>query len=365
MKGTILKRNDLYYAVYSMQLSDGTKMKKMSMGFKYKDDCREFLKNEFMNIKIQNDKNSSALTLGDYLTDWIEYYAERKNLAENTRRGYRVNINNHIIPEIGDVQLENLTPEHIDKLLSALASKGLSGTSQLYVYATLRRALNSAQKRRLIKFNVVNLVEAPKKNNYEACFLTKKQMNKLKAELDRLEINYSIPFYILLYLGLRRGEMLGLKWSDINFDENVVHIQRTATPQKGGYKLSPCKTAESRRFLLLPDVLRDKLIHWQNTQKDYGVDSEFVLMQEKSKILSATTLNKHYYEILESAGLPKIRIHDLRHSWASLLAVSNVPVKITSQMLGHSDIQTTLNIYTHSNIEMQKTAINTINNILT
>ncbi|MCD7827651.1 MAG: site-specific integrase [Clostridiales bacterium] len=364
MHGTIFKRNNKYYAVYyTGEVVDGKYKQKWSKGFKYKKDCKKFLDEQ---IRFITGKTAftSSVALGDYLLRWLEQHAVQQNLAKNTYNGYKVNICKHIIPVLGEIPLNALTADDIDRLLSVLSDNGLSGTSRRYVFATLRRALNTAVKRRIIDLNVCELVEAPAKSRFKSDFLTVNQLLTFKSVLDNHDLQYSMPFYFAVFLGLRRGEILGLKWSDFNFSEKLVSINRTATPAKGGYSFSPCKTENSQRVLMLPEELILKICDWEKIQRSFLPEAEYVLQQQNGKILTANTLNSHFKKLLAEGGLPAIRFHDLRHSWASFLALSDVPIKITSQMLGHSDISTTLKIYTHTNSQMQKQAIDVIDKLL-
>ena len=176
-----------------------------------------------------------------------------------------------------------------------------------------------------------------------------------------------MPIILAVSLGLRRGEVLGLKWSDIDLKNKVLHIQRTATPHSNGYIFTDCKTDKSNRFLQLSDYLISKFLEWQNIQSTFDLENiiEFVFTQENGKIYSATTLNKKYKEILKKCDLDtNIRFHDLRHTFASYLISENVSVPIVSQMLGHSKVSTTLDIYTHSDIKQQKIAIDKFEKIV-
>ena len=362
MNGCIYKRNNLYYGVYyTGRVINGKREQKWTKGYKLKRDCKSELQRVICKIQDSPKLQGSMCSVGAYLSEWLENYSATKQLAKNTYNGYKVNIFNHIVPVIGDIRLDELAPEHLDLLFSELRKKGLSGTTQKYVYAVLRKALNTAVKRRLIPYNVVYYIDAPVKNMYEPVILNEKQLTEFKNAIDKLELRYSIPLYVLVFLGVRRGEMLGLKWSDFDFDNQTVHIQRSATPCKDGYAFSNCKTVQSRRFLKLPQNLVDKLLIWKSVQSEFDNCTDFVMCQENGKIICANTLNTHFKKLLKSCGLPDIRIHDIRHSWATLLAKNNVPIKITSSMLGHSDIQTTLNIYTHANIDMQDVAIDILN----
>lgn len=181
--------------------------------------------------------------------------------------------------------------------------------------------------------------------------------------LKNYEVRLALPILLALLLGLRRGEVLGLKWSDIDFENRIVHIQRTATPAKGGFKFSDCKTDKSNRILMLPNLVLNKLLEWKDEQSMLSIINldGYVFMQSTGKILSTTTLTKHFKKTLADCNLAEMRFHDLRHTCASYLVSSSVPINTVSQILGHSKISTTLDVYTHVDFESQKTAIEKIN----
>ena len=287
-------------------------------------------------------------------------------MSPNTLNGYSVNIR-HIKSIIGDYYLEDITADLLDELFYKLSEKGLSGTSQLYIYRVLHSAFEMGVKRREIYFNYCDMIEPPKKDKFQPTIILNDNLFKFFDYLNSYNIKYSLPIILAVSLGLRRGEVLGLKWSDIDLKNKVLHIQRTATPHKNGYIFTDCKTDKSNRFLQLSDYLIIKLLEWQNIQNTFSLEKtiDFVFTQENGKIYSATTLNKKYKEILKKCDLDtNIRFHDLRHTFASYLISENVAVPIVSQMLGHSKVSTTLDIYTHSDIKQQKIAIDKFEKIV-
>ncbi len=300
------------------------------------------------------------MTLSEYLPHWLNTYSISVGLAQNTVNGYHNNITLYILPCIGSVTLEMLTPDDIDLLISFMHLKGLSVTSQRYVLATLRIALNTAVKRGYISKNPIECIDMPKPRKYVPVVLNKEQLQTLfNACFNNFDY---LPFLVLLFLPLRRGEMLGLKWSDFDFDSNSVFIQRTATPSKGGYKFSPCKTQNSVRMLLFPEVLTVKLLAFKEVQKPDS-DSDFVFSLSSGNLISANVLRRRFKKLLRELGLPSIRIHDLRHSWATLMLSEGVNPKVASSILGHSNVNITLDTYSHMLTGMQKPAVDVVKNV--
>ncbi len=306
------------------------------------------------------------IKVGKYLDKYLDICENQKGLSPNTLNGYRVNIR-HIKSVIGDYYLEDITADLLDELFLNLSLKGLSGTSQLYIYRVLHSAFELGVKRREIQFNYCDMIEPPKKDKFKPTIILNENLFDFFEILNSYNIKYSLPIMLSLNLGLRRGEVLGLKWSDIDFENKILHIQRTATPHKNGYIFTDCKTDKSNRLLQLSDYLISKLLEWQKIQNTFNLVNgiEFVFTQENGKVYSATTLNKKYKEILKKCDLDtNIRFHDLRHTFASYLISENVSIPIVSQMLGHSKVSTTLDIYTHSDIKQQKIAIDKFEKIV-
>lgn len=366
-QGTVYKRGDTYAVSYYTGLKkDGKYIRKTKSGFLTKRAAKKYLNERIEEIHQGVNIVGADVLMKHYLPEWLDSYSQSVKLAKNTYRGYKVNIDKHIIPVIGDIKLIELQPYDIDRVFQNMTEKKLSITSQRYVIATLRKSINTAIKRRILNVNVISLVDIPKPVKYNAKVLTKDEMTVLCNEC-LVNFDY-MPILVGLSLGLRRGEVLGLKWSDFDFDKSTVFIQRTATPRNGGYDFSDCKTQNSRRLLLLPDFLCEYLLKWKDEQNilfdDKSINSDNFVCALSRGIISATTLYRRYKGLLKKCNLPNIRFHDLRHSWATLMLSSNVPTKIASAMLGHSSAQTTLEIYSHVLPEAQQLAIDAINSVL-
>lgn len=366
MRGSVVKRGNSYMAYYyTGEKINGKYVRKSKSGFKSKKEAERFLRSVIEDIEAGLKVQGSDVLMKNFLYEWLDMYSSISGLAENTYRGYRTNINNHIIPVIGDIKLNSLKPEDIDRLLLTMTEKGLSVTSQRYVISVIRKSLNWAVKRRILRFNVIDYVDIPKPEKFNPTVLNEEQLQVL--------LNYCssspllTPISLILLTGLRRGEALGLKWSDIDFENKVLHVQRSATPAKGGYHFSPCKTEKSNRFLSLPDIAVSVLENWKMYQSEFylTIDNfnpdDYVFYNYTCKILSCSAIRRYYKKALQDCNLPDIRIHDLRHSYATLLLKKNIAPKVASKMLGHSDTRTTLDIYTHVLTNMQEPVTNAIN----
>lgn len=163
MRGSVVKRGNSYMAYYyTGEKINGKYVRKSKSGFKSKKEAERFLRSVIEDIEAGLKVQGSDVLMKNFLYEWLDMYSSISGLAENTYRGYRTNINNHIIPVIGDIKLNSLKPEDIDRLLLTMTEKGLSVTSQRYVISVIRKSLNWAVKRRILRFNVIDYVDNTK-----------------------------------------------------------------------------------------------------------------------------------------------------------------------------------------------------------
>jgi len=359
MRGHVYKRGNTWSVVYNDYKKENGKWHQATKGgFPTKREAERYLRQKIEEIESSYSRQHSMATLSSFLNHWLNEYCI-PNLARNTVNGYRVNIEKHIIPYIGNIQLYKLKPEHIESLYQQLHEKGLSGTSIHYVHRVLNCAFNYAVKRRTIPCNILNYVIAPKKESYSGEALTALDASKLIEVCKDSEIY--LPVLFALLSGLRRGEVLGLSWSDIDLKKRIFTVNKTATYYKKEMCLSDPKTKNSRRSLKIPGLLVDVLEKESQKQKNNELNpNDLVCCRSNGIPISSAVLNKQFKKILSENGLPDITFHGLRHTYATLLCKQGVPAKIVSTMLGHSSIGITLDIYSHVNTEMQKPAIDAI-----
>lgn len=293
------------------------------------------------------------MTLKDYLYEWLESY--KIQLSYNTIRGYEVNIR-HIIRYIGNVELAELTYSDIQKCYKELL-KTLSGTSVLYCHRVLRSALHHAERLDFINKNPCDFVYPPRKNKPHIKILDEKQLQKLLTEISGTWL-YN-PVMLSAVLGLRRGEVLALRWSDVDFRRNVIYIEYSAMIVDNQFTLSTVKTDKSHRMILISDVLSDYLYHYMAcvTRSEY-------VCSRYNKPISPNVLDKYFRLTVDRLGLPRVRFHDLRHTNATLLLQKGIPVKVVSERLGHSSVSITLDTYSHMLLDMQKDSSEAFDNLI-
>lgn len=364
-----------YYVIYRVPDSRTGQMKQTTKrGFRTKDEAQKFLMDIQMKISNNTYIQPSEVTIEQYLTDWVEAYVE-PNLKQATIDGYKVNIFKHIIPRIGKIKLNKLTVMDIEKMYSVLIKEGrldgkggLSGKSIMYVHRNLRMALNHAVKKKLIQFNPAQDVILPKVSKYFAEVLSHEEITKLLKGLLGTEIETPVALGALA--GMRRGECLGLKWSDINFKEKTIYVKRQLIVTTKGIHFEEPKTVDSIRKIMITDYLMQVLIRQKkrydsckSSFSEKNLEYDAVSFQSDGGLISPHQLNKRFVRALKKCGLKHIRFHDLRHSYATYMLQFNVPVNVVSKMLGHKSVAITMEVYAHVIDEMQKAAIDKQNSM--
>lgn len=292
------------------------------------------------------DITTDRQTVKVFLERWLSEVVSQRNKVR-TYEGYERIVELYLNPAIGHIPIGKLTPQHVQRLVNDLAGKGLAPNTVRNARAVLRRALNQALKWGLVSRNVATLVDTPRIEQQEMSPLNEKQARALLRALkgDRLEALYVLT----LSLGLRRGEVLGLRWADLDFDAGTIRVvqtvQRTRTK---GLIIVPPKTKSSIRRLSIPPFAVKKLRTHRERQN--GVDNPhgLIFVSTVGTPLEPDNVTHHFKTILKKAKLPDtIRLHDLRHSCATFLLAQGVAPRVVMEYLGHDQISTTMNIYAH------------------
>jgi integrase len=306
----------------------------------------------------------SQQTVKAFLETWLEQTVKRFN-RPRTYDKYAADIKYHIIPAIGNRQLAKLTPEHVQTMLNALADAGLSYNSVRNVRAALRRALNQAMRHGYIQRNVATLVDVPGDVSFTAEPLNEEQARWLLEVVrsHRLEALYRIA----LGLGLRKGEILGLLWEDIDFDAATLRVTGSLQRQNGHLERSATKTDASVRTVALPPILLKILRkHRARQQKERTTcerwhETGYVFTSTIGTPLEPSNMIRHFKASLRKAGLPKTtRFHDLRHTCATLMIKRGIHARAVMDVLGHAQISTTMNTYAHVLEEVQREAVSVL-----
>ena len=375
MQGSIRKKGKSYYIRY---YQDGKQIERI--GGKTKKEAQIKL-NEIL-YKLENGFTiSSDMFISDYLDMWLDDYIKEER-SENTYIKYRKICDKYIIPGIGNIKLSELKVIHIEKLIREFRRCGLNPTSIQNYYGVIRAALNKAIKLQLLNDNPCKFIDTPKRSKFKANVLTVQEFyliyDKLNAELYEDYI-FKLALDIALETGLRRGEMCGLTWDNVDFNNKCIHINQALIRVDNTYTVSKLKTESSYRSLPVSDTLLNKLDLHRKKQKinkiKYGQfylkntfnkkDYDLVFTWENGKFIIPSNFLQRLKRMLEYCNINKnIRWHDLRHTNATLLLEGGASMKTVQERLGHSLMQTTSDTYAHVTEKMNREATNIISNIL-
>lgn len=290
-------------------------------------------------------------SLAHFLERWLEDVA-KPSVRPSTFDSYYDLLRIHLIPELGRHRLAQLTPQHVQEMMGRKLAAGLSPRRVQYMRAVLRRALNQALRWGLVARNVATLVDAPRVIYPKVRPLTPQEARALldAANGDRLEALYSVA----LAVGLRQGEALGLRWRDVDLDTGILRVSFALQRIDGQFQFVEPKTEASRRTIRLPQVavaaLRAHRVRQLEEQLKAGPkwqDRGLVFTTSVGAPLDGSSVTHRFQAMLERSGLPHMRFHDLRHACASLLLAQGVPMRMIMEILGHSQISLTMNLYSH------------------
>ena len=304
----------------------------------------------------------SDKTLGDFLSSWLTIYAE-VNTGPRTVESYRQKIQLHITPYIGDIRLTKLSPQHVQHLYSQLRDKGLSARSIAHCHRILKGALKRAVKWGLLWRNVCEAVDPPRAIRKEMKAMTYEEVHLFLAAASASP--YRIFFFVSTYTGMRRSELLGLRWSCIDLERGTISVRETLQRVTGqGLVVLPTKTASSRRMIPIPrdvvTLLTGFKIKQQQDCKALEVSwktSDLVFRHPDLRPFQPETLSHAFAVLSQKAGIDGVRLHDLRHTHASLMLKEHIDPKTISARLGHSSVVITLDTYSHLLPGMQEEAI--------
>lgn len=299
-------------------------------------------------------------TLTAFLDDWLQD-SVKPSVRPRTYDSYRSIVNHHLKPSLGKVKMTKLTQQQIMAMMRSKRDAGSSERTIGYIRAVLRMALNEAMRLDLVHRNVAALVKPPTIVQYDARALDTGEALRLLATVkgDRLEALYGVA----ISLGLRQSEAFGLRWRDIDLDKGLLSVRHQLRVVTGVPTFVEPKSRRSRRTLTVPAPLLAMLKRHRTRQKEERLmagprwhDHELVFTTPIGTPLDGSNVRKQLAANLKTADLPAIRFHDLRHSAASLLAARGVSQRTVMEILGHTQMATTSNVYTHITSDSMKEA---------
>ena len=370
--GTIRKRSDGRWEARIIigHKNDGSPMYKSAFAKTQKSALKQL--HQLLDLYRDVDLTEECrMTLGEWMDKWMDEYMIF-TIKENTIKGYRSQIDHQIKPFIGHKQLASLTTADIQKFYNKIKKEGrvhphpihghvLSDSMVRKIHMMLHEAMEVAVRERYIVRNPTDNTTIPKKTTTEKQVLDDSQLNRF-LEAIQGEPYWHDFFYVEVMTGLRRGEICGIKWSDIDFNEGTLYIKRSvSTKEGGGVSIGETKTDAGVRTIIMPPSVATLL--WKK-RSDAINEWVFPHYTNPSDPLHPSSAYKKLKTLLKRLELPLLRFHDLRHTFATQATDGGVDPKTLAGILGHTDASFTLDTYTHVTSDMQRGASAIVNNMM-
>lgn len=370
MRGHIIKR---YQGSYSIVIDLGRdpatgKRKQQWVSVKgTKKEAEQKLSELLHQLDTGNFIKPGKITVAEFLQRWLRDYVF-PSLSPRTAEGYESIVRVHLIPKLGNVPLHLLRPEHLQKYYADTLNSGrckggrLSAQTIRHHHTALHKALQTAVEWGLIARNVADSARLPRTSQPEMRIWGEDEIIRFLEAAK--ETPYYALFYVALFTGMRRSEVLALRWGDIDFILGRIYVNRSMHQLKdNSYVFRSPKTAKGRRTIALsPSAILVLHEHHEKQMKDrqlLGIElsvEDLVFSQPDGKPLRPDTITRAWTTLAARAGLKVIRLHDARHSHASLMLKQGIHPKIVQERLGHSTIAVTLDIYSHVSPGLQEAA---------
>ena len=368
---SLQEKNGFYHAVVNYKDDNGNRKQKWfstklkTRGNKKQAQAKaEEIRKDFeskLNSTERKENNivKTNILFLDFLKEWLNVV--KKTIEPSTYNSYEQIINDRITKYFtkNKIKLVDIQAIDIQEYYNILFSDGLSANTVIHHHAIIRKALDYAYKMEFIPNNPADKVQRPKKEQYIGSFYNENELNDLFEKSKDDPLNLMIR--VASYYGLRRSEVLGLKWDAFDFDNKTITIKHTVTigkidGKRQVYSKDRTKNKSSYRTLPLIDDIADRLLKLKEQQEYfkkafgksyYKKDKDYVFVKPDGKLIRPDYVSEHFKILLDKLELRHIRFHDLRHSCASLLLAKGIPMKAIQEWLGHSNFSTTANIYAH------------------
>ena len=368
MKGTVKQRGKGWCVIIDLPREGGKRRQKWYSGYKTEEEAEKGL------IKILNDLNDgieiddATVKVAVYLKRWLSQVKPQVRPSSYDFYAWAIE---RLIKVLPDVQLGRLRPIQIQDAIAKLQDsdsgnrKSLSGTSAKHALKTLSMALDRATKHGLIRANPCDDVVMPRASEHSTTIFTNDQTLKFLTEIADTELQ--IPVTIAIACGMRRGEVCGLRWRDVDLNHHTLYVMHSLDREKGrGLVLKTVKTNTSSRTVTLPPSVTEMLRQERDRQISLGIHSEdgYVWCWPDGRPYDPDYLYHQFSDKLADCNLPHARFHDLRHMHATMLLKAGVPLKVVSERLGHSSPVFTAKVYQHVLPAMQQAAATATEKIL-
>lgn len=311
------------------------------------------------------DFDADKLTVEAYLLRWLEY-SVKHSVGPLTYQGHEWAVRAHIVPALGNVKLGKLTPAHVQGLYAEKISSGMGAGTVRNLHKTLRKALSQARRWRLVHHNAAEDADPPayRPAEWKSWTATEARAFLKACEGDRLEALW----HLALRTGMREGELLALRWTDVDFEAGLVRVRRAVTV-RGEVRFTATKSGRGRPVKIALGLSRRLALYRTRQLKErirnpLWQDQDLVFPGPRGDVLRRQSLVQRYERLVREAGVRRIKFHELRHTAASLMMEAALPPKVVSETLGHSTVKLTLDTYSHVSPAMQDAAAQRMDNLL-
>lgn len=353
-RGSIHRRGDSWTVRWRTDTADGRKHHSKG-GYRTKKEAQGFLTDVMTAIRGGVFAEPTKVTIGDFLIErWLP--ARKLSLRPSTYASYQTAINRHVIPELGHVQVQQLSADRLDRFYAELIARGLAPKTVRNIHVLLHKALRDAVRKNLVPRNVADAADPPKLHRANRDEMKTWTPAQLRTFFNGIADHRLTPAYLLAATtGMRRGEVLGVRWRDIDFKARRLHVCQTILSVNYQLTLGQPKTLRGERKIALDaETIRVLDAHRAGQRRERHLlgagyrDQDLVFAREDGSPIHPDYFSQTFDRAVKRLGLPKIRLHDLRHTHATLGLGAGVPIKVMSDRLGHATTSFTMDIYMHA-----------------
>lgn len=377
MRGTVTKKRNRWYIVVDIgrDAQTGRRRQKWHGSWSSKREAQAALPAIVGSIHAGTYVEPAHATVAEFLLDeWLP--AARTSLKPSTVELYRTLLSAYVNPRIGGLKLQTLNPAHLNRLYGELLESGRRGGTPLgaettaKVHRLLHRALRDAVAWGRIARNPAGVARPPRAQRTQPATWDAAQLSRFLVSTTGDALN--ALWVLLATTGMRRGEALGLRWQDVDLDAARLSVRQTLAYVGTTATLSEPKTNSSRRLISIPDTTTQALRSHRAGQAEvrllagsaYAEELDLVFAHPDGSPLNPATVSRTFDRLVREADLPRITLHSLRHSWATLALLEGIPTKVVSEILGHSSTRVTEDVYQHVSPGMQADATSRVDRLL-
>lgn len=365
------KRAGTYVGQIVLEVDNkGKVLKKKCFYGKKRADVKARMDEYIEKMKLGVNVKAGSTTFGDWILNWMELYKKPPLIRQSTYDNYLLWIKNHIMPALGHIELSKLTTDDIQKLYTDLIDKKMSAASIQKIHQIIHSSLEKAVEKKVLIYNPSKATVRPSVKKIEAKAMTVEEMDRFLDLINQEDIRWKAAFLVLLGTGLRIGELLALTWEDIDFEECMISVNKGLSRTKEGLVVEATKTVKSNRVVPVPKATMKALEELKESRKivsiDKKIDGKSLVFQTKNGThIIPRNFQRKFYSLRKKAGVSdEISVHGLRHTFATRLLEVGEDMRVIMELLGHAEISTTANIYSHVQANTKRKAVSRMDDFL-